>query len=134
MLNGAESETLRSMLWAAADRLKRQRENSVAKSRSHKTAPSNREKRPAKSNDANNPSEYSADLSNDFSTFFDQVDSFPAMLPGHPVAGPSSVTLDQLAANNVFVGDDGDDGAYDEGADNVDDQALDTDTPAGDAE
>lgn len=28
MLNGAESETLKSMLWTAADRLKRQRENS----------------------------------------------------------------------------------------------------------
>lgn len=164
VLNGAEAETLKSMLWEAADRVKRQREHSSRgywqrrdrrhddcrqkgplarrpsdspfdRHRSDKRATYKPEKRSEKSKEPNNPSEYSTDFSTETNSFFDQVDPLAGALPDQAVAGPSSLTLEQLAAAEAYATEIGGDGVemYDNGVEGIDDQAMDPDTTAGDA-
>lgn len=165
VLNGAEAETLKSMLWEAADRVKRQREHSsrgywqrrdrrhddrrqkgpLAKRlsdspfdrhRSDRRAPSKLERRSEKSKEVDNPSEYSADFSAEANSFFDQVDPPASAFPDQPVAGPSSLTLEQLAAAEAYAAEIGGEGVevYEAGMDGIDDQAADPGTAAEDAE
>ncbi|KIK14274.1 hypothetical protein PISMIDRAFT_25426 [Pisolithus microcarpus 441] len=120
------------MLWEAADHVKRQREHSsrgywqrhdrrhddrrqkgpLARRlsdspfdhhRSDKRATYKPEKRSEKSKEPNNPSEYSADFSTETNSFFDQVDPLAGALPDQAVAGPSSLTLEQLAAAEAYA-------------------------------
>lgn len=160
VLNGAEAETLNSMLWEAADRIKRQRENSSRgywrrrdrrddhhrqrgpladrfsdspfnRPRSQKKSSPKPEKRSEKAKETAAPSEYSTDLSPDLGAFFEP---FSALMPSSSTAGPSSVTLDQLAANEVFIeGGACDDAAFEEEAGEGEDEEMEADATTGDA-
>lgn len=107
VLNGAEAETLNSMLWEAADRIKRQRENSSRgywrrrdrrddhrrqrgplaerfsdspfdRPRMHKNSSSKPNRRSEKAKETTEPSEYSTDLSPNLGAFFEP---FSTMMP-----------------------------------------------------
>lgn len=117
VLNGAEAETLESMLWdERRDRRgddRRQRgpfarpptESSYNRSHRHKESSARREKqadKPAATPSA--PSGYSAGLATgSLDNFFSDVNLFASSIAAQPVAGPSSVTLDQMAVSENAV-------------------------------
>ncbi|KAI6014330.1 hypothetical protein EDC04DRAFT_2904183 [Pisolithus marmoratus] len=163
-LNRVEAEMLNSLLWGAAERIKCQRENSQRgylhhhdhcdndhnqrgpfarcpndspfdHQHSRKKAPSRHEKQSEKLKSVKTQPEYSTDLvADNLSSFFSDINLFPDILPDQPIAGPNSVTLDQLAASEpVIVAEE--DGVYEEaGLEGIDDQLMEPDTTVEDAE